>query len=829
MYLKRITINGFKSFANKTVIELEPGITAVVGPNGSGKSNVADAVRWALGEQSKAKLRLSDREEIVFAGSEKRARASMAEVILVFDNSDGVFGLELAEVEIGRRLYRSGEADYRLAGRPVRLSEIQLLLAQAQVGAGSYAVIGQGMIDGMLLAGPVERKLLFDEASGIRGDELKREAATKRLSQTEANLTRLRDIRSELEPRLASLERVATAAQRRQHLERQIQEERAVLVATAMATLGAELERRKSELNDHKATLKSSLEQEWVIAKRLSEQQAKASSVQNERLHLTKEVTRLEAGREAIMTKLSERQVVEREAELTEAKAAEITAEQRRVQTELRQLERRQRTAVRELDAMRQAVTRSEAQLEELTKPVKEAQKVLVALRHQTDNGTQQQYISHALNIVKVVAQNLTDETPELGQVRLLVHKAGRLLSHAAQSGEGELLVQLEEARRTLEKAMAKRETVTEHLANMTLSVRSLELDLAHYEQQLAAKLQEQSEIELRHQATQRRLAELAATLKGETKLEAELEAATKAVTAARQDLAHVSEAAVDGEAVVQLATELERMRVAQQQAIEANKTATDERDRLRADYDRYLRLARTWSVPTSGVAVRPEPLTELETKLQLLEARFEAERSLQQEGEAEYAEVKQRYDELVTQIADLESAQSDLRTIVERLDGLIRSSFETAFAAISEQFSHYFERLMDGGQAALKLERSESGDYGITIKASPKGKRLSSLNALSGGERALTGVALLAAILATNPCPFIVLDEIDAALDEANSSRLATILKDLSRHSQLIVITHNRQTMAAAKVLFGVTLSDNHVSRLLSLRLEAARELAAR
>jgi chromosome segregation ATPase len=828
MYLKRITINGFKSFANKTVIELEPGITAVVGPNGSGKSNVADAVRWALGEQSKAKLRLSDREEIVFAGSDKRARASLAEVVLVFDNSDGAFGLELSEIEIGRRLYRSGETEYRLAGRQVRLSEIQLLLAQAQVGAGSYAVIGQGMIDTMLLAGPVERKLLFDEASGIRGDELKREAALKRLNQTEVNLTRLRDIRTELEPRLSGLERVATAAARRQKLELQIADERAGLVATAEATLEQQLKALATEQAERLGRSKDLATRERALTMQLDEQQAKARSVQEERLRLTQDVTRLEAEWDAIMTKLSTQQALEREAELFVAKGEEIVQEQRRLQSETRKLERRRSTVVRELAAMRKATQRSEAELERLNKPVKAAQDVLVALRHQTDNGTQQQYISHALNIVKVVAQSLTGDEPSLDQVRLLVHKAGRLLSHAAQSSEGELLVQLEEARHNLEKAMARRETVTEHLANMTLSVRSLELDLTHYEEQLAAKTHERSEIEQRHESTQRRITELTAAVKEGTQLETLLDQATTAVTVVRQDLARATDAVVGGDDVVTLATELERTRAARQELTTASEAGLAEKTHLVNERARYRQLAKDWKLSTTG-SVANESLAVLEAKLQTLETRFEAERSVQQEGEAEYASVKARYDELVTQIADLESAQTDLRTVVGQLETVIHSSFETAFATISQHFSRYFEQLMGGGEAALKLERGEDGDYGITIKASPKGKRLSSLNALSGGERSLTGVALLAAILATNPCPFIVLDEIDAALDEANSSRLATILKDLSQHAQLIVITHNRQTMAAAKVLFGVTLSDNHVSRLLSLRLEAARQLAAR
>ncbi len=212
MYLKQLTITGFKSFAHKTVLAFEPGISAVVGPNGSGKSNVADAVRWVLGEQSTCSLRTKKGEEVIFAGTEKRAKASMAEVSLLLDNADNAVDLDFSEIELSRRLYRSGESEYRLNGRKVTLRDIQNLLIQAGFGPNSYSVIGQGMIDQLILASPAERKLLFDEASGIRGYELKREQALRKLAATDLNLERVHDILSELEPRLKTLERGAEIA-----------------------------------------------------------------------------------------------------------------------------------------------------------------------------------------------------------------------------------------------------------------------------------------------------------------------------------------------------------------------------------------------------------------------------------------------------------------------------------------------------------------------------------------------------------------------------------------------------------------------------------------
>jgi chromosome segregation protein len=237
--LRRLQITGFKSFGAKTTLEFERGVTAIVGPNGSGKSNLADAVRWVLGEQHKAKLRLQDRDEVIFAGTATKSPASFAEVALIFDNADGSLPIDLTEVEISRRLYRSGESEYRLAGKTARLSDITEMLVHAGVSPSSYTVIGQGMIDGFLVSSPAERKSLFDEAAGIRGPELGRETAMRKLAATATNLARLRDIATELQPRLEALERVAGTAGEQHELGERIASLKRSIVAGRLARAAA--------------------------------------------------------------------------------------------------------------------------------------------------------------------------------------------------------------------------------------------------------------------------------------------------------------------------------------------------------------------------------------------------------------------------------------------------------------------------------------------------------------------------------------------------------------------------------------------------------------
>ena len=224
MYLKKLAIHGFKSFAKKTVLEFEPGITSVVGPNGSGKSNIADSLRWVFGEQSLKLLRGKKTEDVIFAGSDQKARLGGAEVLVSFDNASRVIPIDYSEVVIGRRLFRNGNSEYLINGNQVRLLDIQDLLLKSGVGNTSYCVIGQGMIDNFILGGPQAIKELIEDASGVKPYYVKRERALRKFDHTESNLTQVRALIAEIEPRLRSLRRQTRKLEQREDLERELRE-----------------------------------------------------------------------------------------------------------------------------------------------------------------------------------------------------------------------------------------------------------------------------------------------------------------------------------------------------------------------------------------------------------------------------------------------------------------------------------------------------------------------------------------------------------------------------------------------------------------------------
>ena len=212
MYLKSIEVHGFKSFANKIEFKFHDGITAIVGPNGSGKSNVADAVRWVLGEQRIKQLRGASMQDVIFSGTETRKPMGYAYVAITLDNSDHALAIDYEEVTIARRIYRSGESEYLINGTLCRLKDVSELFYDTGIGKEGYSIIGQGQIDKILSGKPEERRELFDEAAGIVKFKRRKYAAQKKLEDEQANLVRVNDILGELEKQVGPLERASEKA-----------------------------------------------------------------------------------------------------------------------------------------------------------------------------------------------------------------------------------------------------------------------------------------------------------------------------------------------------------------------------------------------------------------------------------------------------------------------------------------------------------------------------------------------------------------------------------------------------------------------------------------
>src|SRR3954454_24035394 len=241
MFLKTLTLKGFKSFAETTQLEMEPGVTVVVGPNGSGKSNVVDAIGWVLGAQAPSAVRSQKMDDVIFAGTAKRSALGRAEVALTIDNGSGMLPIEFSEVTITRTLFRSGDSEYAINGVPCRLLDIQELLSDSGVGRQQHVIISQGQIDAVLNARPEERRSIIEEAAGVLKFRKRKEKAERRLETTEANLLRAQDLLREVRRQLRPLERQAEAARRHADLIGELTALRVYVAGRDLATLRTKL------------------------------------------------------------------------------------------------------------------------------------------------------------------------------------------------------------------------------------------------------------------------------------------------------------------------------------------------------------------------------------------------------------------------------------------------------------------------------------------------------------------------------------------------------------------------------------------------------------
>ncbi len=757
MYLEKLEINGFKSFAQKVTLEFKPGIAAIVGPNGSGKSNIADAIRWVLGEQSLKMLRGKKSEDVIFSGSDKKARLGLAEVSLSFNNERDEVGLGLSEIRLTRRLYRDGESEYLINQQKSRLLDIQMLLARSGVANTSYAIIGQGMIDAFLLASREERKEFFEEASGVKTLQIKRDQTLNKLRHTEENLTTASLQLSEITPRLNSLTRQVKRLARRVETETKLKNLQVQYFGALWHEVNQNYEQQRTALK------KTAEEQEKI------EQKVKAW--QNEMAQLTRDSAQSE-----IMAQLNKNY-------------------QRRLQEKM------------ELNEKIATIKIKMAQLTTTT-------------------------TKHEKNIPPASAREI------IASLKLL-----KSLNEKIK-----------------EKAASQNWPAVEQLLNeQTQILTDLDQKLAPFESLAKTAPQEMSEAEQKIAAGQKQLKaadEEIARLQNEIKKEATKEKLERSRIWELQEKYQQEQNALN-----QISAQVNNLRV------EIARWET-KKDDLEAEIRQALG-GLVWLTEQGAQKILTENRKrELVTEIGQLKHQLELIGGIDPEVQREYEETKVRHEFLSGQLADLKKSFAALEQLLLELDENIRRQFENKFTVINEEFQKYFKILFGGGKAKLTLIKAEKIDElaketdgeaeaqelplaptlkektemekiedrlnvntyaGVEIEATPPGKKLKSINMLSGGERALTSIALICAIISANPSPFVVLDEVDAALDEANSIRYAEILEELTHRSQFIVITHNRATMEKADILYGVTMSDDGVSALLSLKLESAEKYTNR
>jgi len=856
MFLQKLEIQGFKSFAEKTTFLFPArdgdrcGITGVIGPNGSGKSNVADAVRWVLGEQSLKLLRSKRAEDVIFFGSGQKAQKGFCEVSLFFNNDDHAIPLDFAEVVITRRLFRDGMSEYVLNKNKVRLSDIILLLAQAHMAQRSYSVIGQGMVDTILQTPPAERKEFFDEAVGVRQYQIKKDSALAKLKSTNENLNTAGLVLQELEPKMKFFTRQLKRLEEREEVE---QELRGHLIVY-YNTLWNDLTGRSEQFIKERSVLQEKID---VLAKEqdartavfsqeekkarmddggsFQQLQQKLSKLQNERQQLMTRLSVLEGRLQTELIKTGQGQLAwlsqkQDELRITVGRLSEEVASLHKEidaiggkEHELRSVMSEMAAVVEEpadeqeshahISALVEAAialhdegVRPDTTVERLRELVAGIKTQLSALKSYLFEQAQKRIASKDRGVATKRRAALHDELRALQTKREILGERLRLRTEEKQKSEKEL----ESTSTELEYFAAsdrteQQQALTQEKEALSEQRMILEKEIASIQQSLDVLYDKEKE-------KGRHLLELQKEI---TALQKEQEAFQQEFTNLSLQIAKLE--AHQEELVQKIFDDLHVEESSRQEISQKTETLFS----------------------TLGFSHSPDIINLEETRLSIDRLKRKAEQigTIDADVVTEHEETRKRYEFLTQQVADLTSAKETLQKAIEELDDIIQDRFEKNLEGISKKFTQYFQQLFGGGTARIIVQRQQKeGDEevddeeretteaqddaitGIEMEATPPGKKFKSLSFLSGGEKTLTAIALLCAILAQNPSPFVILDEVDAALDESNAHRFAEIIKDLSSQTQFILITHNRVTMHIGSVLYGVTMGEDGISRTLSI-----------
>jgi chromosome segregation protein len=825
VHLRAVKIRGFKSFPDPVEVRLEPGVGVIVGPNGSGKSNVSDAIRWAAGSLSPLELRAEKPDDVLFAGAAGRGAADFCEVELLFDNADGTLPVDYAELSVARRLHRGGEGQYLLNKTAVRRLDLVELLADLGLGQGMHSIIGQGKVEAILASKPEERRALIEEAAGLGRFKARRHRAELKLARVAIQVERARDLEAEVRKRLRPLALQATAAERAEKLRGELAKLRARIAELDLSTL----DERLGESAERRAAAS--------LAKRAAAERLEA--VLAERGAAEEELADAAGAREETMQDLYRLRSAAERAGMRRESAESLV---RRLRDELEQPRRVLDERVRlERAALAEQVSLLEERLRALDRALAEREGLPPAARALAEQGER-----IALSLLDVepgmehaVAAALRQRASAL--VVDDVHAAFALLERARAAGLGSLTVVI--GRRNPElPVVAKEELLSSPVAAVTRE--GFGYDPERGELWFAGETAEAVLLEL--QARRRSLAAELDALR--RRAEAPIPATSYSVEA---DPVVVRSAAL-AERVVraleipasrfetplrarvdagaartgELGEELRRLGAAEVELRQALSDAGErasaidvEAARIEAEADEARRR-----LADAGTDERADgdDRDELADKADRLERRRESLGQVNPLAKEEYDAEKVRLEELAVQRADLEQSLDELEKLRAELTETVERRFTETFGAVQQNFAEVASTLFPGGEGRLSMTEpdEEENELGIEVELRPAGKRVQRLSLLSGGEKALGAISFLFALFLARPCPFYLLDEVEAALDDTNIGRFVELLRRYADRAQFVVITHQKRTMEAADVLYGVTMGGDGVSQVVSRRL---------
>ena len=857
MEFKKIQLNGFKSFADKTNFLIEEGLTGIVGPNGCGKSNIVESLRWVMGETSAKSMRGSGMEDVIFSGTSNKASKNIAEVSIDVENKNNegpVQYRDLDQISVRRKIEKDKGSKFYINDKEVRARDAQMFFADLSTGAHSPSMISQGRIGALVTAKPTDRRAILEEAAGISGLHVRRHEAELRLGAAENNLKRADELRRQQEKQLANLQKQAEEASKYKLITEEIKKIEAGLYYLKLIEIDKEI-RIENEINNEaegevegfntkiseiENLIKSATDKVSPLREKNIENLSRIQRLNLELQSLDEENTRTQDEIESIKKSL---QTLDEDISRERGIIIDANSNEKRLKEE--------KTDLIEIDSKYFETEKlSNEELEDAKNKLKEEQKAVDEVVSNIAEGSINISVGPIKNVKNSI--NRVKELIDINEINQAVTLLDRcnmeldnFLNDLKNERSREELLSVNEKSQNIKQlqekyadAYSKNQSIKNESIKRNERIKTIETEVESWKNLLSNSEKMVGELTDRKNKLLDQLKEL----DNQPKIQAERKGQIS------ENLRISNKEKIDNDSVIdetdkQIENLRSQLNEIQEQSIQIRerkassgatieglqKRKSDLLDRINSE----LNLTEENILENSnlnGVEDLPNPVDQEDT---LDKKKQEREKlgSVNLKADEETSKYEEEIKKMEQDRSDLVTAIVKLKDSINELNQKGRERLIEAFEKVNRKFNEVYTKLFNGGNAKLELVDSDDPlEAGLEMLVSPPGKRLQSITLLSGGEQALTALSLIFAVFLTNPSPICVLDEVDAPLDDANVTRFCSLLEELIKitNTKFIIVTHHALTMSKMNRLYGVTMPEKGISQLVAVDLQKAESMVA-
>ena len=857
MEFKKIQLNGFKSFADKTNFLIEEGLTGIVGPNGCGKSNIVESLRWVMGETSAKSMRGSGMEDVIFSGTSNKASKNIAEVSIDVENKNNegpVQYRDLDQISVRRKIEKDKGSKFYINEKEVRARDAQMFFADLSTGAHSPSMISQGRIGALVTAKPTDRRAILEEAAGISGLHVRRHEAELRLGAAENNLKRADELRRQQEKQLANLQKQAEEASKYKLITEEIKKIEAGLYYLKLIEIDKEI-RIENEINNEaegevegfntkiseiENLIKSATDKVSPLREKNIENLSRIQRLNLELQSLDEENTRTQDEIESIKKSL---QTLDEDISRERGIIIDANSNEKRLKEE--------KTDLIEIDSKYFETEKlSNEELEDAKNKLKEEQKAVDEVVSNIAEGSINISVGPIKNVKNSInrVKELIDSN-EINQAVTLLDRCNmeldNFLNDLKNERSREELLSVNEKSQNIKQlqekyadAYSKNQSIKNESIKRNERIKTIETEVESWKNLLSNSEKMVGELTDRKNKLLDQLKEL----DNQPKIQAERKGQIS------ENLRISNKEKIDNDSVIdetdkQIENLRSQLNEIQEQSIQIRerkassgatieglqKRKSDLLDRINSE----LNLTEENILENSnlnGIEDLPNPVDQEDT---LDKKKQEREKlgSVNLKADEETSKYEEEIKKMEQDRSDLVTAIVKLKDSINELNQKGRERLIEAFEKVNRKFNEVYTKLFNGGNAKLELVDSDDPlEAGLEMLVSPPGKRLQSITLLSGGEQALTALSLIFAVFLTNPSPICVLDEVDAPLDDANVTRFCSLLEELIKitNTKFIIVTHHALTMSKMNRLYGVTMPEKGISQLVAVDLQKAESMVA-